>query len=181
MSTERRHGDHPCRPGRSLRRGLGSVTLVLVVLPFALVGCGQDESPAEAAPALPAALAQVDDAIEAENYARARSAIEFLLAQTRRAEQDGDLPAEDADRIRTAARDLLNRLPGNQPEPAPQDSAPEGEGTEPDDEEERQKKDEPDRDDEKPGKEKGKEKEKDDEGKGNGPSSENGPDDGEGE
>lgn len=138
MSTGIRwhRGDFPHRAMGGIGRAIGSSALTLAVMTGVLAGCSQDESPAETAPALAAALTQVDQAVEAERYGRARSATEFLLAETRRLQQEGDLSADDADRIRAAARALLATLPAERgPEESPSESeAPSDEAEEDQDE-----------------------------------------------
>lgn len=145
----------------SARRAVASSALVAATLLGTLTGCGQADSPAEEVPALATALDRVDAAVEAENYDKARSAVESLLAETRRARQDGSLSAEDAERIRTAARSVLASLPAEQVDPEPQQQATtEPEETPSGDEDEADEKSEqgekgrgkPEKDDDKPGK-----------------------------
>lgn len=164
-------------------RALGSPVLVLVVLAAALTGCSQRESPGEEVPALAAALDQVDAAIEAENYGKARSAVEFLLTETRRAQQDDDLSSEDADRIRTAARAVLANLPDEQVAPEPQDEPTRQSDDKPSDEkDEKDERDERDERDEEKKEKKDKKEAKDEDGEdGDGSSGGNGPDDGRGD
>jgi hypothetical protein len=94
-----------------MRRRLAAAALVLAVSP-ALLACGGDESaPSEQVPALGRHLAEVDAAIEAGDHAKARAAVKELVAQAAQAQVDGKLSDEQAQRIVTAARSVLENLP----------------------------------------------------------------------
>lgn len=136
-------------------RTLGAPATLLVVLGAGLTGCGQEGAPGDEVPALASALDQVDTAVEAENYDKARSAVEFLLTETRRAHQDGELSREDADRIRTAARAVLTNLPETQEpqdEPTPESDETTSEDRDEDKDEDEEKPGKPEKDGDKPGK-----------------------------
>ncbi len=107
------------------RRSLAAlVTAALLVTS----GCGSGTSPADDVPALSAALDRVDEAIAGEDYDAARDAVAELTDVATEAEESGDLDAEQADRIVSAAESLVEALPGAEPaepEPeAPTSSAP---------------------------------------------------------
>jgi hypothetical protein len=90
---------------------LAGVALVLALAP-ALVSCGGDEAaPSEQVPALGKHLEEVDAAVEAGDHAKARAAVKELVAETARAQVDGELSDEQAQRIVTAARSVLENLP----------------------------------------------------------------------
>ncbi|MFC5730174.1 MULTISPECIES: hypothetical protein [Nocardioides] len=103
-------------PRRRTRHGAVVVALLLGGL---ITGCGQDPPPGEAVPALAEGLEQVDAAVVAEDYAKAADEVESLLAETRQAEEAGDISNEQADRIRAAAAELLARLPTEAPAEEP--------------------------------------------------------------
>lgn len=99
------------RPGLTRRRAVAAV-LVLALTP-ALMSCGGDEAvPSEQVPALGKHLEEVDAAVGAGDYAEARAAVKELVAETARAQVDGELSDEQAQRIVTAARSVLENLPG---------------------------------------------------------------------
>jgi hypothetical protein len=99
--------------------------------------CGSEEkSPAEAAPGLSTRLERVDAAIADEAYARAREAVEDLVAEAAQARVTGDITADQADRILQAASDLLAQLPEDDttdesPSPGPTDIVPPSVPTDP--------------------------------------------------
>lgn len=93
------------------RRSAAAV-LVLALAP-ALVSCGGDEAvPSEQVPALGRHLEEVDAAVESADHAAARAAVKELVAEAARAQVDGELSDEQAQRIVTAARSVLENLPG---------------------------------------------------------------------
>lgn len=81
---------------------------LLVVL---LTGCSEETPPAVDVPALSEDLAAVEAAVGAGDFDKVRSALERLVARASRAELAGDISAEEADRIREAARAVLAQLP----------------------------------------------------------------------
>jgi hypothetical protein len=97
----------PTSPHRRQARLAASVTLVALVL----TACGRDESPAESVPELSHRLEQVDAAIVDGEPDRAREAVDALLDEAAQARVDGDLTADQADRILRAATELLRALP----------------------------------------------------------------------
>jgi hypothetical protein len=93
-------------------RRVAAAALVLALAP-ALVSCGGDEEvPSEQVPALGKHLEEVDAAIGSRDYAAARAAVKELVAEAARAQVDGELSDDQAQRIVTAARSVLERLPG---------------------------------------------------------------------
>jgi hypothetical protein len=117
------------------RRALAPVAGLLLLLPVA--GCSSDAPPAEAVPELAAQLDRVDAAVAAGDYARARAAVDALVARTAQAEVADEITEEEADRIFDAARDVLAELPpadegASTPPPTedtePPAEAPAGEG-----------------------------------------------------
>jgi hypothetical protein len=159
---------------------------MIIAVSCALTGCGEDTSPAEAAPVLAQRLDRVDAAIAADDPVRARKAVEALIDAAAQARVDGKITGDQADAILRAAGELLRRLPEadqerepstpsetpTEPPPTPEpDTSEEGE------EDEGEGDDKEDKDDED---KKDKDKEDKEEGGGNGPSGENGPDDGHG-
>lgn len=90
-----------------------------VALAVLATGCGGDESPADAVPALSAQLDRVDAAISSGRSGAARSALDDLADETEQAREDGTLDADDADAILEAISTLEEQLPG----PAGQPSA----------------------------------------------------------
>jgi hypothetical protein len=98
------------RVGSTPRR-VAAAALVLALAPV-LVSCGGDEAvPSEQVPALGRHLDEVDAAIGSGDYAGARVAVRELVAEAARAQVDGELSDEQAQRIVTAARAVLERLP----------------------------------------------------------------------
>ena len=178
---------------RSARLGAGVAVLVL------LAGCGGSSAPSDAVPALGTSLERVDDAIVEGRYDDARSELDELVANTTAARDDGDLEGAEADRILAAAAQVMSALPAEPaeeaedpppaeepspteeaspteteaPSPAPEESPSEGDSEE--EEEQEKLEEELEKEEEKAEKEAEKE-----EGSDNGKSSENGPDDGEG-
>lgn len=109
------------RPG--LLRGVASVAAGLPLL-LSLTGCGSEEPPSRAVPALAARLDKVDAAIEDGSYERARVAVQRLVADAAQAELAGDITGDQADQILASARELLDALPaggddGGTPAPDP--------------------------------------------------------------
>lgn len=96
--------------------------LVLAACLLLPAGCGDDPSPAEGAPELAGLLVLVDEAVADRRWPAAREAIRRLVERTDAAEQEGSLTAEQADRIRAAARDLLAGIP--EPTRAPASTTP---------------------------------------------------------
>lgn len=86
---------------------------------LALAGCGQSSTPAEDVPALSRALDRVDTAIADEKYAEADRALTELIRVAERAESAGDLDADRADEIVTAAEVLQGALPDSEPKTPP--------------------------------------------------------------
>ncbi|TGN63679.1 hypothetical protein EXE59_06740 [Nocardioides eburneiflavus] len=96
---------------RSTRRRVAVAALVLALAP-ALGSCGGDEAvPSEQVPALGKRLDEVDAAVGSGDYAGARVAVKELVAEAARAQVDGELSDEQAQRIVTAARSVLENLP----------------------------------------------------------------------
>jgi len=94
-----------------MRRRTAAAVLVLTLAP-ALVACGGDEAvPSEQVPALGKHLEAVDEAIGAGDHAEARAAVKELVAEAARAQVDGELSDEQAQRIVSAARSVLENLP----------------------------------------------------------------------
>lgn len=83
------------------------------LLPVALTACGEESPPSEDVPALATQLAAVEAAVEAGDYGKVRAALERLVARTSRAELAGEITADEADRIREAAREVLAELPAD--------------------------------------------------------------------
>ncbi len=105
-----------------VRRAFAALTAVALLV---TAGCGSETSPADDVPALTASLDRVDDAIAAEEYDAARDAVAALTEIATRAEEAGTLDADQADRIVSAAEELLAALPGaetppSEPEPDPE-------------------------------------------------------------
>jgi hypothetical protein len=135
---------------RNLRAAVAAAVLLLS-------GCGQDPTPAEQVPALSRALDRVDDAVAAERYDAARTALDELVNVAERAEARGDLDAAQADEVVTAAETLRDALPGEETEPAPtESSSPSSPTTSAPPEEDDGDEGKPEEKDEHPGKGKGK-------------------------
>jgi hypothetical protein len=93
------------------RRRVAAAALVLA-LASALLSCGNDETvPSQQVPALGKHLEEVDAAVGAGDHAEARAAVRELVAEVARAQVDGELSDEQAQRIVTAARSVLENLP----------------------------------------------------------------------
>lgn len=107
---------------------MGIRTLAALITAGALLlttGCGSGTSPADDVPALSTALTRVDQAIAAEEHDEARDAVAELMDVATKAEETGDLDADQVDRIVSAAETLLAALPGAEtPTPEPEPSAP---------------------------------------------------------
>jgi hypothetical protein len=144
-------------PGNPARR-LAALALTAVLA----AGCGDDSTPAEAAPELAEQLASVDRAVAAGKEPMIRQRVESLVAATEAARDSGRLDEEQADRILAAADALLARLPAEKPTPKPTPSPPTSSATtatpDPDegDEDEEGEGDEGDKSDHGKGKGKGK-------------------------
>ncbi len=118
------------RIARALGRRAAATVLALLITPV-LVACGGAESaPSEQVPALGKQLERVDEAVEAGDYSRARAAVKDLVARVAQAQVDGELSDEQAQRIVTAARSVLESLPDDG---SPDDGSPQ-EGPDEDDE-----------------------------------------------
>lgn len=89
------------------------LALATILLPVGLAGCGAESAPADDVPALATQLAAVEAAVEDGDHDRVRASLERLVARTARAELAGDISAEEADRIREAAREVLAALPAD--------------------------------------------------------------------
>ncbi len=74
-------------------------------------GCSEDPAPGESVPALATSLDEVDAAVEAGDYRKARREVEDLIAETAQARVEGDISDEQADQIFEAAHDVLAQLP----------------------------------------------------------------------
>lgn len=94
-----------------MRRRVAAAAFVLALAP-ALGSCGGDEAtPSEQVPALGKHLDEVDAAVGSGDHAAARTAVKELVAEAARAQVDGELSDEQAQRIVTAARSVLENLP----------------------------------------------------------------------
>lgn len=108
---------------RSRRRRTTTRWLAAGALVLATAGCGGQGTPAEAEPELAVQLDRIDAAVAARDHEAARAGVEALVEVAKRAEDDGDLTAGQADRIVSAAEGLLAELPA--PEDAPAEPEPE--------------------------------------------------------
>ena len=97
-------------------RLLAALTLIIVLSVALAAGCGNDATPADAAPELAEQLARVDRAVSTGNEARIRVRVESLVTATKAAREAGELDNDQAARILAAADALLARLPAS---PAP--------------------------------------------------------------
>ena len=107
---------------RPVRASAAAVCTALVLL----TGCGNQETPAQAAPLLARTLDAVDAAISAGDFAAARTALNRLRVAASRARDDGRIDPEQADAILQATAALLERLPSDekpQHPPSPTTSA----------------------------------------------------------
>ncbi len=95
---------------RRIRGVLAGVVAATVVGALA-VGCGGSEDPTAAVPSLSDRLEAVDTAIAQGDYAAARDAIDELVHTTTEARETGDLEADRADAIISAAARLEAQLP----------------------------------------------------------------------
>ena len=107
-------------------RGNGVRRLAALALTAALLvaGCGDETAPGDAAPELADQLARIDRAVAAGDEAVIRQRVESLVAATEAARDAGRIDDAQADRILTAAEELQDRLPAEQPEPKPSPSSP---------------------------------------------------------
>ena len=87
------------------------VALAGLLLPVALLAACSDESPpGDDVPSLVTQLEAVEEAVGSGDHDKARAALERLVTGASRAELAGDITAEEADRIREAAREVLAEL-----------------------------------------------------------------------
>lgn len=105
--------------GRLTHRHTTATAAGVLLVSSMLGGCGGDAPAGEQVPALGQRLARVDAAVEAGDYAQARTAVEALVNDTAQAKVAGDLSDEQAERVLDAAADVLARLPASTPSPAP--------------------------------------------------------------
>jgi hypothetical protein len=85
---------------------LGALTLF-----FTATGCADEATPGESVPALVKDLDRVDASVEKGDFGEARTAVEELIAEAAQARVDGEITAEQADRIFDAAQSFLDHLP----------------------------------------------------------------------
>jgi hypothetical protein len=98
------------------------LTAVLLV-----AGCGGEAAPADSAPELADQLARIDRAVTTGDDALIRQRVESLVTATVTARDAGRIDDAQADRILSAAEDLLSRLPAEEPAsepPSPPASSP---------------------------------------------------------
>lgn len=100
-----------------------AATLVAVVV-TALTSCSSDTAPAESVPELSSQLDKVDAAIAAGDYAKARAAIDALVARTAKAQVAGEISDDEAGRVFDAAREVLAELPSASPTPSAPSTPP---------------------------------------------------------
>lgn len=115
-------------------RRLAALVLTAVLL---VAGCGGEAAPADSAPELADQLARIDRAVTAGDDALTRQRVESLVTATETARDAGRIDDTQADRILSAAEDLLSRLPAEEPTsepPSPPASSPTTETPEPPDE-----------------------------------------------
>jgi hypothetical protein len=107
-------------------RGIGVRRLAALALTAVLLvaGCGDETAPGDAAPELADQLTRIDRAVAAGDEAVIRQRVESLVAATEAARDAGRIDDAQADRILTAADELQDRLPAEQPEPKPSPSSP---------------------------------------------------------
>lgn len=95
-------------------------TLACVLVAGALLtGCNAGGAPDDAPAAVVQALARVDSALAARDWAGARSALDELVRRTVLARRSGDLSEEHADRILAAAAELASGVPRTSPAASP--------------------------------------------------------------
>ena len=165
-----------------------AVALAAAVL-VAVASCASTPPPGQLVPALRTHLAQVDNALAAQDYAQARQALEALIEQTSQARSSNRISAEQADRILAAIARLTADLPQSNPPTQPSPPAGSAPAIEPgrdagqDRDEEGNDKDEDVNQDDQKGKgetkDNNKDKDKDKDNRQNGEDS-GGPDDGHG-
>ena len=122
------------RPRGNPARRLAALVLTAVLL---VAGCGGEAAPADAAPELADQLARIDRAVTTGDDALIRQRVESLVTATETARDAGRIDDAQADRILSAAEDLLSRLPAEEPAsepPSPPASSPTTETPEPPDE-----------------------------------------------
>jgi hypothetical protein len=100
-------------------RRLPALALSAVLL---VGGCGDETAPGDSAPELADQLTRIDRAVTVGDEAVIRQRVESLVAATEAAREAGRIDDAQADRILTAADELLNRLPAEEPEPKPSPS-----------------------------------------------------------
>lgn len=169
-------------PVRTWHDWPGLITAALLVL---VAGCGVESSPADRVPALHDTLSRIDEAIVGHRYQRARVQLNELVQTTVEARDTDELDPDEADRVLAAAAQLLSLLPEPSPRSeADSDLAPQEDGNEEEEDKEEdeaeKKQEELQKKLEEEQKKLEEERKKDEEGSGNGDSSDNGPDDGEG-
>lgn len=106
--------------GKGVRR-LAALALSAVLL---LAGCGDEAAPGDAAPELADQLTRIDRAVTSGDEAVIQQRVESLVAATEEARDAGRIDDAQADRILTAADELLDQLPAEEPEPKPSPSSP---------------------------------------------------------
>ena len=100
-------------------------------------GCGGDDRPVDAVPALSAQLDRVDAAVSSGHPGAARSALDDLASETAQARDDGTLDEDDADAILEAISTLEGQLPepAGQPSDTASETPPPSPSAEPDEDE----------------------------------------------
>lgn len=95
----------------SRRRRTTRLAAAAVLVLTALAGCGSEDSPASAVPALSTRLDDIDAAIVDGRFAVARDELAALGEDTAAAVEDGDLDQAQAERILDAVQALTEALP----------------------------------------------------------------------
>ncbi|GEP39781.1 hypothetical protein NPS01_34440 [Nocardioides psychrotolerans] len=90
-----------------------------------LTGCGSEDTPSSAVPALSTRLVDIDSAIVDGRYAVARDELESLGEDTAAAVEGGDLDQAQAERILDAIQALVEALPVPSPAETPTEDATE--------------------------------------------------------
>ncbi len=119
-----------------------------------LTGCGSEDPPSSAVPALSTRLDDIDTAIVDGRYAVARDELAALGEDTAAAVEDGDLDQAQAERILDAVEALTEALPTSAPATEPTEDItdePTDEATDDEDVDESDESDEPDESDEEAG------------------------------
>lgn len=99
---------------RTTRLAAAGIAALLV-----LTGCGSEDTPSSAVPALSTRLVDIDSAIVDGRYAVARDELESLGEDTAAAVEDGDLDQAQAERILDAIQALVEALPVPSPAETP--------------------------------------------------------------